>query len=234
MSQSTNCGDRTRPRATWAATTAAQSRTTRAGSASLRHAATHTATTTATARRPASEPTTEPSAPVTSALRTSPVPPSATPVPSAPRPSSSAMRPSAEHEAAREALDLKPARELRADREPRLAGREREEGEDDDRGRHRGDADDDGSGPPARPSERDDREQRQQEEGIQLRGDREPQHERGEPGPAGEERCDRARRQGDGQRIEARQHELAEQERRGGDETERDGRMTDRRAQRVQ
>ena len=52
--------------------------------------------------------------------------------------------------------------------------------------------------------------------------------------PAGEERCDRAGRQGDGQRIEARQHELAEEERRGADEPERERSMADRRAQRLQ
>ena len=86
----------------------------------------------------------------------------------------------------------------------------------------------------ARPPERDDREQRQQEEGVELRGDREAQHERAESRAAGEKRCDRAGRQGDGQRIEARQHELAEEERRGGDEPERERCVADRRAHRPQ
>ena len=142
--------------------------------------------------------------------------------------------PERQHDAAREALDLEPARELRADGEPRLAGREREKGEHDDRDRRRGDADDGRRSAPARPPERDDREQRQQEEGVELRGDREAEHERAESRAAGEKRCDRAGRQGDGQRIEARQDELAEEERRGGDEPEREGCMADRRAQRLQ
>ena len=53
-------------------------------------------------------------------------------------------------------------------------------------------------GPPARASKGDDREQRQQEERIELRGDREAEHERRESGPSREERGDRAGGQGDG------------------------------------
>ena len=192
-SQSTNCGDSTRPSATWAATTAAQSRTSRAGSASLRHAATQIATTTATASeaaeraddRPERRPSRRRSARRPSRPRRRRCRARRARARRPTRPSASTTLPgrlstwSPRVSCARIENHASPGASARNGRttSATVAGRDPDDG--------RGCA-------PAGPPERDDRDERQQEERVELRGDREPERDRGESRPAGEERGDRA------------------------------------------
>ena len=131
-----------------------------------------------------------------------------------------------EHDVAREALDLEPARELRADGEPRLGrARARRTGGRRPRPSPRRARREPRLARPPAPPDVTSANERHEEERIELRRrSRGRARSRRGGGRPCEERRDARRGQGDGERVEAGQHELAEEERRGGDEPEREPR----------
>ena len=70
-----------------------------------------------------------------------------------------------------------------------------------------------------------DRRERQEEQRVELRGDGEAEGEGGESRPAVQERSDTGGGQRDGERVEPRQRELAEEQRCRADQRERRGRV---------
>ena len=96
-----------------------------------------------------------------------------------------------------DALDLDASRELGPDREPRLAGREGEERQDNGGARRGRDRGDESRLAPAEPPVYVDHGERHEEEWVQLGRDGEPEGDCGEARPAVEERGDAQRRQCD-------------------------------------
>ena len=134
----------------------------------------------------------------------------------------------------REALHLDAARQLGADREPGIAGRECDERQHDDGDRGRGEHDPDEGLPDAAAPRDVDRKEREQEERVELRGDRSAERHSGQTRPPAQERRDRERGERDGERVEACQRELPEQEGRRADEAERDRGVPDGGGERAQ
>ena len=165
--------------------------------------------------------------PVTSALRTSPVPPSAMPAPSDPRPSRSAAVSSASATLPGRLSTCSPRVSCALIENHASRGASARNGSTTAAtvGDRQTDAHD--GFPATRAPPGVDHSEREEEQRIELDRDREPERDRRDPRAAVEQRREPDSRQGDGQRVEPGQCELAEEERRRRDEPQRRGGVPD-------